>query len=306
MRGNDWKINAERVADGIRRRVLEHTVRNDGGYLSQACSSAEILATLYAGTMRLGMPESPISPRPYAGTPSAFNDRYRTGADFNGGVSGDLDRFILSPTHYSMVLYAVLVETGRMSADGLEYFNRDGSSVEMIGAEHSPGMEVMTGSLGQGLAQGVGMALGRRLKGATGRIIVMMSDGEFQIGMTWESIQFMVHHGLDNVVVIVDVNGQQCDGVVESVMGVEPLDLRVRSFGARVEVVDGHDVAALAEAVDSEPDGRPLFILARTDPCRGIDILRGKAPKLHYLRFKCAKEKGAYADLLASWPTGGR
>ena len=82
-----------------------------------------------------------------------------TGADFNGGVSPDRDRFILSPTHYSLVLYAALVETGRMAPDGLLEFNQDGSSVEMIGAEHSPGMEVMTGSLGQGLGQAAGMAL---------------------------------------------------------------------------------------------------------------------------------------------------
>ncbi len=163
----------------------------------------------------------------------------------------------------------------------------------------------MTGSLGQGLAQGVGMALGRRLKGATGRVVVMMSDGEFQVGMTWESIQFMAHHALDNVLVIVDVNGQQCDGVVESVMGVEPLDDRIAAFGARVAVVDGHDVRALVDAASVEPDGRPLFILARTDPCRGVDIMRSRAPKLHYLRFKCCGDRKAYSDLLAGWPAGG-
>jgi len=294
------------LADGIRRRVLEHTVRNDGGYLSQACSSAEILAVIYSRVLNSPPPAGPIRPRPYAGTPGAGNADYLTGADFNGAAGDDADRFILSPTHYSLVLYAALVETGRMSPDGLLQFNRDGSSVEMIGAEHSPGMEVMTGSLGQGLAQGVGMALGRRLKGVSGRVVVMMSDGEFQVGMTWESIQFMAHYHLDNMVVFVDVNGQQCDGVVESVMGIDPLDARVGSFGGRVVVVDGHDVAALAGAAALKPDGRPLFILARTDPCRGIDIMRGRAPKLHYIRFKCDKERQAYADVLSSWPQGGR
>jgi len=306
MPEKDLRIEAQRVADGIRRRVLEHTVRNDGGYLSQACSSAEILAALYTSVLRIEMPSAPIAPRPYAGTPAPGNAGYRTGADFNGGVRDDLDRFILSPTHYSLVLYAALIETGRMTADGLDKFNVDGSSVEMIGAEHSPGMEVMTGSLGQGLAQGVGMALGRRLKGVPGRVVVMMSDGEFQIGMTWESIQFMAHHGLDNVLVFVDVNGQQCDGVVDSVMGVEPLDARIASFGGRVAVVDGHDIGALAGASSLAPDGRPLFILARTDPCRGVDIMRSRAPKLHYLRFKCCGDRKAYTDLLAAWPTGER
>lgn len=306
MPEKDLRIEAQRVADGIRRRVLEHTVRNDGGYLSQACSSAEILAALYTSILRIEMPPAPIAPRPYAGTPGPGNHAYRTGVDFNGGVSDHLDRFILSPTHYSLVLYAALIETGRMTPDGLDQFNVDGSSVEMIGAEHSPGMEVMTGSLGQGLAQGVGMALGRRLKGAPGRVVVMMSDGELQIGMTWESIQFMSHHGLDNVVVFVDVNGQQCDGVVDSVMGVEPLDARIASFGGRVAVVDGHDIEALVAAASVAPDGRPLFVLARTDPCRGVDIMRSRAPKLHYLRFKCCGDRKAYTDLLAAWPTGER
>lgn len=302
MTDSDWKKEASRIADGIRRRVLEHTVRNDGGYVSQACSSAEIFATLYARVMNLGVPDAPIFPRLYAGTPGPDNSVYRTGVDFNGGVRDDLDRFILSPTHYSMVLYAALIETGRMTSDGLDMFNRDGSSVEMIGAEHSPGMEVMTGSLGQGLAQAVGMALGRRLKGATGRVVVMMSDGEFQIGMTWESIQFASHYTLDNLMVVVDANGQQCDGVVESVMGIEPLDRRIDSFGGRVVVVNGHDVDEISTAASLPPDGRPLFVLARTDPCRGMDLLRSRAPKLHYLRFKCECEKRAWAGLLDAWP----
>lgn len=244
----NWKNEAIRMAAGIRRRVLEHTIRNDGGYLSQACSSAEILAVLYSKVLQIGAVEHPIQPRPFLGTPSACNDRYLTGNDFNGGVSDDTDRFILSPTHYSLVLYSALIESGRMAPDGLLSFNRDGSSVEMIGAEHSPGMEVMTGSLGQGLGQAAGMALGRKLKGAKGRVVVMMSDGEFQIGMTWETIQFMVHHKLDNVVVYVDVNGQQCDGTVDSVMASGPLERRIMAFGGRVAVVCGHDVAALARA----------------------------------------------------------
>jgi transketolase len=302
----EWKKDAARIADGIRRAVLEHTVANDGGYMSQACSSAEILAVLYRKFLNIDMPDRPLVPRPYAGTPGDRNPLYATGVDFNGGVSDDRDRFILSPTHYSLVLYAALVETGRMAPEGMREFNRDGSSVEMIGAEHSPGMEVMTGSLGQGLAQAAGMALGRKLKGVPGRVVVMMSDGEFQIGMTWETIQFMVHHRLDNMVVFVDVNGQQCDGAVPSVMQTDPIDARVRAFGARAAVVDGHDVGQLYRAGSRTPDGRPMFVVAQTDPCRGVDLMRKNAPKLHYLRFKCCKDRNEYRALLESWPKGVR
>lgn len=300
-----WKTEAQQMAAGIRRRVLEHTLRNDGGYLSQACSSAEILAVLYGKVLRLGALAQPLAPRPFPGVPSAANSGYAVGSEFHGPTRDDLDRFILSPTHYSLVLYTALIEAGRLTPEGLLDFNRDGSSVEMIGAEHSPGMEVMTGSLGQGLSQAVGMALGRRLKGATGRVVVMMSDGEFQIGMTWEAFQFMAHHRLDNVLVMVDANQQQCDGLVSSVMTIEPLEQRLRAFGARVRVVDGHDVGALARAAAPRGDGKPLVVIARTDPCRGIELLRQNAPKLHYLRFKTAQEKQAYEDFYRTWQAGG-
>ncbi len=292
------------MAAGIRRRVLDHTVRNAGGYMSQACSSAEILASLYGSLMRLGPVERPLAPRPFPGPPSATNLDAFLGVDFNGGVIRGADRFILSPTHYSLVLYAALIEAGRMTEDALGEFNKDGSCLEMIGAEHSPGMEVMTGSLGQGLGQAAGIALGKRLKGDPGRVFVFMSDGEFQIGMTWESFQFMGHHGLSNMRILVDVNGQQCDGTVPSVMRVDPLDARLSAFGARVACVDGHDVEALLAAGNEEPDGGPLVVLCRTDPCRGLELLRRNAPKLHYLRFRTEDERDEYARALAEMTDG--
>lgn len=299
-----WKQDARRMADGIRRRVLEHTLRNDGGYLSQACSTAELLAVLYTKVLRIPPLAGPLAPRPFAGTPATHNLAYSLGNDFNGGVLDDTDRFILSPTHYSLVLYTALIEAGRMCEDGLLSFNKDGSSVEMIGAEHSPGMEVMTGSLGQGLSQAVGMALGRKLKGAKGRVVVMMSDGEFQIGQTWEAIQFMAHHQLGNMLVYIDANQQQCDGLITSVMAIEPLVARIKAFGCGARIVDGHDLDALARPVSLRLTEKPLFVIARTDPCRGIELLRRNAPKLHYLRFKTKEEKQLYEAVLANWPEG--
>ena len=176
----------EEIAAGIRRRVFEHTIRNNGGYLSQACSAAEQLAFLYGEALTLGAPTLPMVPRPFAGVPSAGNPDYVTGAGYNGPAAPGFDRLFIAPAHYALVAYATLIETGRMAPEALEQFNRDGSSVEMIGAEHSPGMEVHNGTLGIGLSTGAGLAWGRKRKGEAGRVCVFMSDGEVQEGQTWE------------------------------------------------------------------------------------------------------------------------
>jgi len=293
-----WQEKAKQMAAGIRKRVLEHTIKNNGGYMSQACSSAEIFAALYSRILKLEPSKGPADPKPYTGVPSVYNEKYSTGGYMHGAKKPEYDRFILSPTHYSLVLYAALIESGRMAENALEQFNIDGSSVEMIGAEHSPGMEVMTGSLGQGLGQAAGIALARKMKKEEGRLVVMMSDGEFQIGMTWESMQFISHHKLDNIVIIVDVNKQQCDGAVNSVMKIDPLDKRLEAFGARVFKLYGHNINELASRAELKPDGRPLVILAETDPCQGLNILSANAPKLHYLRFKSDEEKAMYEKAL--------
>jgi len=298
-----WQNEVRRVAAGVRKRVLEHTINNNGGYLSQACSSAEILAMLYVKVMNLGAIKTPLVPKAFPGVPGPNNSRYITGAYFNG-PGKDHDRFFLSPAQYALVLYATLIETGRMAEEGLALFNKDGSSVEMIGAEHSPGMESMTGSLGQGISQAAGTAMARKRNGEKGRVILFMSDGEFQVGQTWEALQAMSFHMLDNVVIYVDVNGFQCDGKMCTVMDVEPLDKRLESFGARVFRVNGHDIKRLAEVGSLTPDGRPIVVLCDTDACRGIEVLKSRAPKMHYVRFTSQEEKNryisAYAELCGS------
>ncbi len=292
-----WQRRVEKLSAALRRRVLEHTVRHNGGYLSQACSAAETLATLYVKVMRLGPVGSPIVPAAFAGTPGGGRGSF-LGHACHGPRGRALDRFILSPSQYSLVLYALLIELGRLAPDALEQFNRDGSTLEMIGAEHSPGMEVMSGSLGQGLSQAGGIALARKRKGDPGRTWVFMSDGEFQAGQTWEALQTLAFYHVDRLGIYVDVNGQQCDGRTETVMNIEPLHERVAAFGARVFRVNGHDPAALAAPAALKPDGRPLVVLADTDPCRGVEALRDNAPKLHYLRFKTPDERERYRRLL--------
>jgi transketolase len=293
-----WQDEVKRVAAGIRKRVLEHTIRNNGGYLSQACSSAEILATLYVKVMDLGTIEIPLVPQPFPGVPGPDNPDYFTGASFNG-PGPDRDRFFLSPAQYALVLYATLIETRRMAEEGLLQFNKDGSSVEMIGAEHSPGMETMTGSLGQGISQAAGIAMARRRKAEKGRVFIFMSDGEFQIGQTWEALQSLCFHMLDNVIIYVDVNGFQCDGKMCTVMDVEPLDKRIEAFGCRVFRVNGHDIKRLADAGELTPDGRPIVVLCDTDAARGLEVLKSRAPKMHYVRFTSQQEKEQYAAAYA-------
>ncbi|NLS94738.1 MAG: transketolase [Planctomycetaceae bacterium] len=295
----DWIDDVHRVARAVRRRVLDHTLKNNGGYLSQACSAAEILSTLYLKVMHLGPSEGPKVPRPFPGVPGRDNPHSFTGSEYNGPKAPDLDRFIFSPVHYALVLYSVLIEVGRLGPDALEQFNRDGSTMELIGAEHSPGHEVTAGSLGQAISQAGGIALARRLRGDAGRVWVFMSDGEFQEGQTWEAFANLSYRRIDNLGVYVDVNAQQCDGLMTSVMNIEPLAARLTAFGVNVHEVDGHQPEALAAAGESWQKGRPLVVLAKTDPCRDMELLRGRAPKLHYVRFKSDEERRSYERVLA-------
>ncbi len=287
------------VAQGIRERVLEHSIKNNGGYMSQACSAAELLATCYGGAVRLGPLDEASTPPPFERVPAPGTPLY-TGAGVHGEKAPDLDRFIISPAHYALVVYAALIEVGRLAKDALDHFNADGSTVEMIGAEHSPGFETTTGSLSQAISQAGGIALARRLKGESGRTWVFMSDGEFQEGQTWEAFQALSFHGLDTVRVIVDVNLAQCDGPMDQVMVIEPLAERLRAFGASVDCVDGHNIPALIEAMDRPADpGRPHVVLAYTDPVRGLPLLNERRPVLHYLRFTGEDEKERYAQAYA-------
>lgn len=288
------RLNArttEEVALGIRRRVFEHTIRNNGGYLSQACSAAEQLAWLYNEELRLGEPTLPMVPKPFAGVPSADNPDYHTGAGYNGPAAPEFDRLFIAPAHYALVAYATLIEVGRMAPEGLEMFNKDGSSVEMIGAEHSPGMEVHNGTLGIGLSTGAGLAWGRKRRGETGRVWVFMSDGEVQEGQTWEAIAAAAHHRIDNLYAVMDVNRQQCDGAMNSVMEAGDIARKMEDFGAKVVSIDGHKLDELRDAVRVSHCGQPLIILANTSPFRGMPSLQLRFPRLHYVRFKEERER---------------
>jgi transketolase len=292
----DWVDATQATADRIRLRVFEHVLHNGEGYLSQACSSAELFALLYTRALRIAPLPEPLHPGPFPGVPGPGNSSYATGAAYNGAPAPDRDRFIFSPSHYALVLYATLIEVGRLAPNALDAFNRDGSTLEMIGAEHSPGVELTTGSLAQALSQAAGIALARRMRGDAGRVVVFMSDGEFEEGQTWEALAAAAFHGLDNLRVLIDANGQQCDGRVATVACAEPMADRIRAFGATVDEVDGHDLVALDAAL-ARRSAAPHVILARTDPVRCIPILGEKAPLLHTLRFASPEEKARYQEV---------
>jgi len=189
---------------------------NDGGYLSQACSAAELLATLYT-VANLAPLAAPKFPEPFHQVPGK-DAIYLNGGDFHGEIGPERDRIVISPAHYALVVYAALIETGRLDASALDQFNQDGSTVEMIGAEHSPGMAVTSGSLGIALGVACGRAIARRQQGKPGDIWVLISDGELQEGSTWEALQLAVAQNLGNLRIVLDRNNMQVDGNMATVM----------------------------------------------------------------------------------------
>lgn len=217
---------------------------------------------------------------------------------YNGRRAPDKDRFFLSPTHYALTLYAALIGCGRLDRNGLDQFNQDGSTVEMIGGEHSPGFETNGGSFGQTISQAAGVAWARRRKGDSGKVWVFLSDGECQEGQTWEAMMSMAFQKLDNVHLVVDNNGQQVDGRVEDVMSMGQLDQKFEAFGSTVVRVDGHDLEAIDRAFQTPHEGKPLTVIADTQPTRGLKLLEERYPNLHYIRFKSETERSRYADAL--------
>ena len=294
---DSWIADCQIIANAIRRRVLSHTVKH-GGYLSQACSAAEAFSYLYAKGMNLGPSKGPLLPPPFSGSPSIKNREQKSGMLYNGERHPDKDRFFLSPTHYALTLYAALIESGRLGERSLDQFNVDGSTVEMIGGEHSPGHETNGGSFGQTISQAAGVAWARRKKGDKGSVWIFLSDGECQEGQTWEAIMTMSFYRLDNIKIIVDANGQQVDGRTDEVMALRDLEAKFKAFGANSMTIDGHDLKALHKAFAKPHLDKPLVVIANTEPYRGINLLKDRYPNLHYVRFKSEEERENYAKAL--------
>jgi len=294
----NWLSQCEKIATGVRKRALSHTVTH-GGYLSQACSAAEIFGYLYGHGMTLGPAAGPSVPVSFTATPSNDNSNPISGMLYNGVKDPLHDRFFLSPTHYAMALYATLIECGRLGEKGLNKFNCDGSTVEMIGGEHSPGIETNGGSFGQTISQAAGVAWARKIKGDNGKVWIFLSDGECQEGQTWEALMVMSFYSLNNIRIIVDANGQQVDGRCENVMQIDPLHEKFAAFGSEVQRVDGHDIVAIHRAFNrSSAIEKPIVVIADTKPYSGIPLLKERYPNLHYIRFKNESERERYRAAL--------
>jgi len=192
----------------------------------------------------------------------------------------DRDRFVLSKGHAAPALYACLAEAGYFPREDLKTLRRLGSHLQgHPDMNKTPGVEVCTGSLGQGLSQAVGLALAARLQGKGSRVYALLGDGEVQEGQIWEAAMAAPHYGLDNLCVFLDHNGLQIDGDVEKVMNVAPLGPKFLAFNWHVLEVDGHDVQAISQALDDaeKTKGQPTMVVARTVKGKGVPFFEHKA-----------------------------
>lgn len=260
---DDPRPEAERVARGIRLRAVRMIEPQGFGYLGQALSSAETVAVLYSHYLRPG-----------------------------------LDRFICSPGHYIIAAYAAAAEVGLITDDELLTYGQDGSSLEAIGTERTPLVDLTCGSLAQGLSGAAGFALADRLRGIEDRnVYALISDGELEEGQTWEAALFAAHHGLGGIVAILDANNSQVDGPIDSITTIEPIAAKWESFGWHTQDIDGHDldqvIAAYAAAV---VDPRPSIIIARTSTVHGIAALPADADG-HFIKLPADLATAAIEEL---------
>ncbi len=195
--------------------------------------------------------------------------------------AADRDRFVLSKGHAAPVLYAALAESGYFPVEELSTLRKLGSRLQgHPDCRKLPGVEVSTGSLGQGLSIASGIALGLKMSGSSSRVFTLMGDGESQEGQLWEAAMFAAHRRLSNLVAIVDHNHLQIDGNVSDVCSPEDLGDKFRAFGWQVFVCDGNDlesvIATLESARDADGD-RPRAIIAETVKGKGVSFMEDKA-----------------------------
>ena len=214
----------------------------------------------------------------------------------------DRDRFILSKGHAAPVLYAALAQRGFFPREELLTLRKLGSRLQgHPDMKKVPGVDMSTGSLGQGLSAANGMALAGRLDGRDYRVYVLLGDGENQEGQVWEAAMASAHYRLDNLTAFLDHNRLQIDGPIEEVMSPEPLAEKWRAFGWDVQVIDGHDMAQILEAVEKAQlvRGRPQMIVAETVKGKGVSFMENQAG-WHGAAPKPEEAEKALAELLAN------
>ena len=272
--------SVSQAAYRIRRYALRMGEVQGQGYVGQALGLADMLAVAYTHALTY-QPQDP---------------------EWEGR-----DRFLLSHGHFAIAHYAALIEAGIIPEDELETYGADESRLPMSGmATYTPGMEMSGGSLGQGLVIAVGMALGLRLKKNPAFVYNSMSDGELDEGSTWEAAMSAAHHGLSNLICLVDINNQQADGNSNNILGFEPIADKWQAFGWHVQRVNGNDIEALLNAFDIArklPDAKPRVIILDTLMGSGVPFLETRE-KNHFIRVDAAEWQQALAILDASQTTG--
>ena len=191
----------------------------------------------------------------------------------------DRDRFVLSKGHCCPSLYATLALKGFFDWDELSELRHVGAMLQgHPDMKGTPGIDMRTGSLGQGVSAACGMALAAKLDNKDYRVYTLLGDGEVEEGQVWEAAMFASHNKLDNLVVIVDQNGLQIDGTVEEVAGIEPLDKKFEAFGFEVFKIDGHDFEQIEDALNKAKTvkGRPTAILAKTVKGKGVSFMENQ------------------------------
>ncbi len=259
------------AAQALRRESLTMIAAANSGHPGGSLSSADIVAALYFNVLR-HRPNDPQWP--------------------------DRDRFILSKGHGAPVLYAALARSGYFKMEQLKTLRKMGSPLQGHPEQGKlPGIEASTGSLGQGISLGAGMALAGRLDHKAYRVYVLIGDGEANEGQVWEAAAFSAHFKLDHLTVILDCNRQQLDGWTRDILDIEPLAEKWQAFGWHVLDIDGHDLKQILNAFDAarEMSGKPTLILARTTKGKGVSFMEnniefhGMAPTAGQLEMALAE-----------------
>ncbi len=255
------KLELSRIANNIRMSIIEEVYNAKCGHPGGSLSIADILTYLYFEEMNI---------------------------DPSNSKKIDRDRFVLSKGHTAPALYATLAERGFFPKEDLKTLRKTASYLQghpdMKGV---PGVDMSTGSLGQGISTACGMALSSKLDGAPFRVYTIIGDGESQEGQVWEAAMFAAHYKLDNLVVILDLNGLQIDGSITEVMNPTPHDEKFRAFNWNVVTIDAHNFDEIESALNNakQTKGKPTVIIAKSTKGKGVSYMEnacewhGQAPK---------------------------
>ncbi len=242
------KLELQKCANEVRKGIVTAVHSAKAGHPGGSLSAADIFTYLYFEEMNID-PKNPDKE--------------------------DRDRFVLSKGHTAPGLYSAMANRGYFPVEDLTTLRKLGSYLQGHPSIHIPGVDMSSGSLGQGISAAVGMALSAKLRGCDYRTYTLLGDGEIQEGQVWEAAMFAGHRNLDNLVVIVDNNGLQIDGPVDEVCSPYPIDKKFEAFNFHVINIDGHDFDAIKAAFDEAKatKGQPTCIVCHTVKGKGVSFM---------------------------------